>query len=103
MIEQRRNLELFYINDTVEGQNRILRHINDFIIVVFKILCKHADTQVKSFFFKTNQIYSIKLLQSIIEPPTDFIQRLQYVSDLVLKTINEDVSVSSLSLSSNHI
>ncbi len=46
MIEQREHLELFYINDTIEEQNRIIRQINDFMIVLFKILCQYIDTQV---------------------------------------------------------
>ena len=29
MIEQRQNLELLYINDTIEEQNRIIHQIND--------------------------------------------------------------------------
>ncbi|CAF0829545.1 unnamed protein product [Rotaria sordida] len=69
MIEQRQNLELFYINDTVEEQNRILRQINDFILVLFKALCEHIGTQFT------------------IEPSIDFIERLQYVFDLVIKTV----------------
>jgi len=52
MIEQRQNLELFYINDTVEEQNRILRQINDFMIVLSKALCEHIDTQVNLFLLK---------------------------------------------------
>jgi hypothetical protein len=54
MIEQRQNLELFYINDTVEEQNRILRQINDFMIVLSKALCEHIDIQVKLFLFEEN-------------------------------------------------
>ncbi|CAF3335702.1 unnamed protein product [Rotaria sp. Silwood1] len=69
MIEQRQNLESFYINDTVEDQNRILRQINDFILVLSKVLCEHIGTQFT------------------IEPPIDFIERLQYVFDLISKTI----------------
>jgi hypothetical protein len=46
MIEQRQNLELFYINDTVEEQNRIIRQINDFMVVLFKALCEYIDPQV---------------------------------------------------------
>jgi len=52
MIEQRQNLELFYINDTVEEQNRILRQINDFMIVLSKALCEHIDIQVNLFLLK---------------------------------------------------
>ncbi|CAF3911154.1 unnamed protein product [Rotaria sp. Silwood2] len=69
MIEQRQNLESFYINDTVEDQNRILRQINDFLLVLSKVLCEHIGTQFT------------------IEPPIDFIERLQYVFDLVSKTV----------------
>jgi hypothetical protein len=57
MIEQRHNLELFYINDSVEEQNRILRQINDFIIVLSKALCEHVGTQV-NIFSRNNNIYS---------------------------------------------
>ena len=46
MFEQRRNLELFYLNDTLEEQNRILRQISDFIIVLSKALCEYLGTQV---------------------------------------------------------
>ncbi len=49
MIEQRQNLELFYLNDTVEEQNRILRQINDFMIVLSKALCEHIGAQVNLF------------------------------------------------------
>jgi len=59
MIEQRENLELFYINDKIEEQNRILRQINDFIIVLSKILCEHVDKQVNLFFFFQKKIKSI--------------------------------------------
>lgn len=52
MIEQRQNLELFYINDTVEEQNRIIRQINDFMVVLFKALCEYIDPQVNLRFFK---------------------------------------------------
>jgi hypothetical protein len=52
MIEQRQNLELLYINDTIEEQNRILRQINDFMIVLSKVLCEHIDIQVDRFLFK---------------------------------------------------
>jgi hypothetical protein len=63
MIEQRENLELFYINDKIEEQNRILRQINDFIIVLSKILCEHVDTQVNLFFsFKKRSNLFIKKL-----------------------------------------
>jgi hypothetical protein len=57
MFEQRQNLELFYLNDTVEEQNRILRQINDFIIVLSKALCEYISTQVNSF----NRSYFLKL------------------------------------------
>jgi len=49
MIEQRQNLELFYLNDTIEEQNRILRQINDFMIVLSKALCEHIGAQVNLF------------------------------------------------------
>ncbi|CAF1328632.1 unnamed protein product [Adineta steineri] len=68
MVEQRQNLELFYINDSIEEQNRILRQINDFIIVLSKALCEHIDTQI------------------ITEPSTDFIERLRSVFNLISKT-----------------
>ncbi|CAF1117915.1 unnamed protein product [Adineta steineri] len=68
MIEQRQNLELFYINDSIEEQNRILRQINDFIIVLSKALCEHIDTQI------------------ITESSTDFIERLRAVFNLISKT-----------------
>ncbi|CAF1390788.1 unnamed protein product [Adineta steineri] len=68
MVEQRQNSELFYINDSIEEQNRILRQINDFIIVLSKALCEHIDTQI------------------ITEPSTDFIERLRSVFNLISKT-----------------
>ncbi|CAF1403521.1 unnamed protein product [Adineta steineri] len=68
MVEQRQNLELFYINDSIEEQNRILRQINDFIIVLSKALCEHIDIQI------------------ITEPSTDFIERLRSVFNLISKT-----------------
>lgn len=46
MIEQRHQLESLYMNDTVEEQNRILRQINDFIMVLSKDLCENIGTQV---------------------------------------------------------
>jgi hypothetical protein len=46
MFEQRQKLEEFYLNDTVEEQNRIVRQINDFIIVLSKALCEYVGTQV---------------------------------------------------------
>lgn len=46
MIEQRQNLESIYINDTIEEQNRILRQMNDFVLVLFKALCEHMGTEV---------------------------------------------------------
>ena len=49
MFEQRQNLELFYLNDSIEEQNRILRQINDFIIVLSKALCEYISNQVNSF------------------------------------------------------
>jgi hypothetical protein len=70
MVEQLQNLELFYMNDTVEEQNRIIRQINDFMIVLSKALCEYID------------------IQSLTEIPIDFIQRLQFLSDLILKTVN---------------
>ncbi len=57
MIEQRQNLELFYVNDTVEEQNRILRQINDFMIVLAKALCGYVDTQVNFFQKKLRSIH----------------------------------------------
>jgi len=53
MIEQQQNLELFYINDTVEEQNRIIRQINDFMIVLSKALCQYVDAQVNLPFQET--------------------------------------------------
>lgn len=41
MIEQRQNLEFFFMNDTIENENRILRQINDFIIVLSKSVCEN--------------------------------------------------------------
>jgi hypothetical protein len=83
MVEQQQHLELFYMNDTVEEQNRIIRQINDFMIVLSKSLCEYID------------------IQSLTEIPIDFIQRLQFLSDLISKTVNtilteatdEDVSL----------
>ena len=48
MIEQRQKLELLYTNDIIDEQNRILRQINDFILVLSNILCRYIDTQVIS-------------------------------------------------------
>lgn len=53
MIEQRQNLESIYINDTVEAQSRILHQINDFSMVLSKILCENIGTQV-SFYCNQN-------------------------------------------------
>ena len=49
MVEQRQQLELFYMNDTVEVQNRILRQINDFLLVLAKAACEHLGTAVSEF------------------------------------------------------
>ena len=46
MIEQRKDLEMFYINDTIQDQNRIIRHINDFLVVLANTLDEHIDRQV---------------------------------------------------------
>ena len=46
MIEQRKDLEMFYINDTIQDQNRIIRHINDFLVVLANALDEHIDRQV---------------------------------------------------------
>ena len=46
MVEQRRELQLHLINDTVDEQNRILRQINDFLLVLSKALCDHGGHQV---------------------------------------------------------
>ena len=46
MIEKRQNLESFFENNTIENQNRILRQINDFILVLSQILCKHVNIKV---------------------------------------------------------
>ncbi|CAF3489334.1 unnamed protein product [Rotaria socialis] len=69
MLEQRQNLESIYMNDTVEEQNRILRQMNDFILVLSKALCEHIDAQF------------------LIEPSIDFITRLQYVFDVISKNV----------------
>ena len=53
MLEQRQHLESIYMNDTVEEQNRILRQMNDFILVLSKALCGHIGTQVSSLLFLT--------------------------------------------------
>jgi hypothetical protein len=99
MIEQRQNLELFYINDTVEEQNRIIRQINDFMVVLVKALCEYIDPQVNlRFLLKTRSFENFS--QSLNEIPIDFIQRLKFLSDLISKTIktilteptDEDVS-----------
>lgn len=48
MTEQRQQLELLYTNDIVDEQNRILRQINDFTLVLFNLLYRYIDTQVIS-------------------------------------------------------
>ena len=95
MIEQRQNLELFYMNDTVEEQNRILRQINDFIIVLSKDLCEHVGTQVRLFFKTRENLIHSNFLQSIVEPPIDFIERLQYVFNLVSKIVKTSTTDST--------
>ena len=37
---------MFYINDTIQDQNRIIRHINDFLVVLANTLDEHIDRQV---------------------------------------------------------
>ncbi|CAF0776765.1 unnamed protein product [Adineta ricciae] len=69
MNEQRQKLEVLYTNDSIEEQNRIVRHINDFVMVLSKALCKHLGTQI------------------LTEPPVPFIERLQYVFDIISKTV----------------
>ena len=49
MNEQRQKLEVLYTNDSNEEQNRIVRHINDFVMVLSKALCKHLGTEVGAF------------------------------------------------------
>ena len=47
MVAQRRDLQLHLINDTVDEQNRILRQINDFLLILSKALCEHGGHQVR--------------------------------------------------------
>lgn len=94
MIEQREKLEMLYTNEIVDEQNRILRQINDFIVVVSNILCRHVDTQV---FKRTIKSLDWNVFQSLDELPTDLIERLQYLSNLIQTTLeneptNEDVN-----------
>ena len=70
MVEQGQNFELFSMNDTVEEQNRIIRQINDFMLILSKSLCEYIDTH------------------SLPEIPIDFLQRLRFLSDLISKTVN---------------
>lgn len=86
MIEQRQELELLYINDTIEDQNRIIRQINDFLLVLSNTLAKHVGRQVDPFF--TVQMLSTHphFIQFMDEPSIDLIERLQYVSNLIIKT-----------------
>ncbi|CAF1378445.1 unnamed protein product [Rotaria magnacalcarata] len=74
MLEQRQNLESIYMNDTVEEQNRILRQMNDFILVLSKALCEHIGVQF------------------LAEPSIDFITRLQYVFDVISKNVKPIVT-----------
>lgn len=60
MSEQRQKLEVLYRNDSIEEQNRIVRHIHDFVMVLSKALCKHLGTQV-SVFRHDHLSYSVRL------------------------------------------
>jgi uncharacterized membrane protein YccC len=70
MLEQHRALNRFALQDAVENQNRILRHITDFMLVLSRTICEQNENR------------------PIIEPSsTEFLEQLRFIIDLTHATV----------------